>query len=264
MLQAHTYRYTLGLKTDAARVKHTVSVARRVAGGEDDRRRIALAVGSGDRCHSLSVELYTRHTAAEMHLAAVGDDSLPYRLDDDGQAVGADVGVGIDEHRVIGSVGVEYLQHLVDRATLYTACIELAVGVSACSTLSETIIGVGVDHARAAQLGLVASTRVDVLAALQHNRLQPQLNQLQGGEEPRRTCSYHRHRSRSAHVGIAYRVVAAGVSVDRKIDTHRAAARVDGAASYVGVQYVGLGHANLPGDSAGQQRRHGGLLRSEP
>ena len=60
-------------------------------------------------------------------MTAATDDGLAHGADNAGEAVGADVGMGVDEDVARGAVLVENVEDFVDGAALFAARVELAV-----------------------------------------------------------------------------------------------------------------------------------------
>ena len=87
------------------------------------------------------------------------------------------------------------MQHLADVSALGRAGIELSVTERPGASFSVTIVRIRVYDAFQGQLGHIHLAAFHILSALQHNGLQSQLEQLQGGEHPGRAGTNHQHRS---------------------------------------------------------------------
>ena len=110
-----------------------------------------------------------------MYLAARGEDGFAHGLDYGRQAVGADVGMCVDQDVVLCPVPVEDAQYLVDGSAFLAAGIQLAVGVSPGTAFAEAIVRVGVDDAFAVDCRHVAAAAVNILASLENYRFEAQL-----------------------------------------------------------------------------------------
>ncbi len=123
MFKADAYGYTFGLHGDVAFEQHAVDIAGRMACGQYDGTSVFAAVGRNHTFDAIAVTVHDKvgDAASEPNLAAVVNDCLAHGLDDYGQPVGAYMWMRVDKDVVAGTVGVEYLEHLIDGAAFCAA-----------------------------------------------------------------------------------------------------------------------------------------------
>ena len=71
---------------------------------------------------------------------------------------------------------MENIQNLVDRTSFLAPGVQFSIGIGTCPTLSETIVRIRVDNAKAGDVGTVLATAVDILASLHNDRPDSQLD----------------------------------------------------------------------------------------
>ncbi len=176
-----------------------------------------------------------------MNFSTRGEDGLAHGLDDFGQAVGSDMGVGVNEDFVLRAVLVEYSKHFIDRAALFAAGVQFSVGIGSRSAFAEAIVGIGVNDALPVYRHHVAASAVDILAALEPNGFESRLDQLQCREESGRTCTDNNDLSGRRNVGVfngcgaqcCSSVFRVDMQAHAEVNHHFALAGVDGAAQDV-------------------------------
>ena len=205
MFQAHAHGDAFGLDGDVLVVKIAVHVAGGMACGQNDGSGDLLSAGGAHTANGAAFHEQGVHACLEAHLPARVENLCAHGLDDTGQTVGADVGMGIAEDVGGGAVLTEDAENLFHVAALLGARIEFSVRIGSCSALAERVVAFGVYDVLAGDAGNVLAARVYVLAAFEHNGAQAQLDEAQGGEEAARSGAYHHYLRAARHVGIAHR-----------------------------------------------------------
>ena len=252
MLHADSQREGFGFELPAVAVKELVDVARRMACGQQHGTPfVGVAACAAHAFHAAgqAVEEEPRHPLAEMHLAAVALDGGADVGDDAAQAVGADMGVGVDHYIGVGAVFDEFAHYCSDVAALGGAGVELAVAVGAGAAFAETPVAVAIDAAAANHLCDVLAALVDTFAAFHDDGLEPQFEGAQRRKQTCRAGTDDDHRAAVATVAIGRMVVGRGVAFAGKVHIGLAAvahtaARVEAAAHYLDVAYLFGGNAN--------------------
>ena len=204
-----------------------------------------------------------------MHLAAAADNRVAHRLDDLRQAVGADVRMGVGQDVGRGAVLTEHAQDLVRVAAFLRAGIELAVGVGPCPTLAEAVVALGVDQLRARDLRQVLLALVHVLATLQHDGPETQLDQAQSRKQAARAGPDDDDLRTVADVvivdGLEDIVLRLLADIDAyfQVDKDGALAGVDGALQDAHALDLPVGYALLVGNKAAQAVSIGCHLRQD-
>ena len=114
--------------------------------GEYDRA-LKLCAVSGAHSHyptTISGEEKRIDSGLEMHFPSGCFDLFAHSLDDAGQAIGADVGMGIGEDVSGGSVLAEDAEDALHVATFFGTRIEFAVRESSGSAFSKGVIALAV------------------------------------------------------------------------------------------------------------------------
>ena len=147
-----------------------------MADGQDDRTLVGLAaLGDHPGDSAITGVLQGNHLALEMELPSVVLDGGTDFLDDAGQPVAADMGMGLVKDRRIRPMLAELGKHLGDVPALVASREELAVAESASPALAEPIVRVGIDDTAPTHLGDVQFALLDTLAPLDDHRLQADL-----------------------------------------------------------------------------------------
>ena len=115
------------------------------------------------------------------------------------------------------------LERLVVVAALLAAREELAVGEGSRAALAEGVVRIGVDRSVAVNLCDVALAGRDVAPAFENHRLQPQLDEVQRGEEAGRARAYDKHLRTAGHRGVVEvhgcgQRLAVDVDLERQVD----------------------------------------------
>ncbi len=268
VLDAHAHCEGLGFETHAAAVERVVDILGRVARGEHHGRALDRIAVRRHAAQTPALDLEARDLASEAYLSARGGDGAADVAYDARQTVGADMGMRLEEDLGRRAVEHERLQRLVVVAAFLAAREQFAVGEGARATLAERIVRVGVDVQIAVYEGYVLLAGQDLLAAFEQDGLEPQFDESQRGEEPRGARADHDHLGRAAHVGIVEvhgRRLRLAVDEDlqREVDLHGAASRVDGPLQYARQGHVVTFDAQRAGSERRVEFRIGGLLRRE-
>ncbi len=272
MLQTHSHGNAFGLQGNATVQKHGIDVSRRMPRGENHRSLHLGAVGTGHSCATLAVGDKSGNTCSETNLSAAALYGAADGLDNTRQAVGAYVRMGVDKYFPLRAVGMENAQNLLYRSALVASGIEFAVAVGSGSTLSEAVVGIGVDSAGAVHSHKVGSPAVDVLSPLQHDRPYAAFNKFQSREKACRTGAHDYSRRRIGDIGPLRRsVFGIGRDIDGidvrshfQIHHHTALAGVDGAAENIGTHHPCGGYMEGGGGSGGHRCRGGGITGGKP
>ena len=96
----------------------------------------------------------------------------------------------------------EYVQDFVYVSPFFTAGIELAVRIGACTAFSETVIGFRVDGLFSSYQGKVFLAVAYILSALHDDGAQAQLYQTQGGKQSAGTGSHNDNLRLVRHIVI--------------------------------------------------------------
>ena len=174
-----------------------------MAGGEDDGASVERVAVLGDGARDgLIADHEPCDPRVEADLAAGMADGFADVGDDLGQPVGADVGVRLIKDCVGGAVKMEELQGPAVVAALFRSRVELAVGKGARAALAEAVVGVRVERMFAMDQGDVALAAADILAALEHDRLESAFDQTQGREKSGRPRADDENRLFVRDVGV--------------------------------------------------------------
>ena len=113
-----------------------------------------------------------RHFRTEADLPAHAFDHAAQIPDGSGQAVGADMGLGLPENFLRGTALDKGFQHKAD-ARILDAGIELAVREGTCTAFPELDIALGHEHAVLPESRHMRLAFLDRAAAFEHNGTQP-------------------------------------------------------------------------------------------
>ena len=126
---------------DVASVKEGVDVARAVASGKNDGIGFeGSAIGTGDGAGVVLIDMNVGNFGEEMDFAAVVNDGVAQGLDDVGEEIRSDVGVGIGEDFFWCAVGDENLVDGMDRTAFGSAGVEFAIGEGASAAFAEAVV----------------------------------------------------------------------------------------------------------------------------
>jgi len=122
--------------------------------------------------------------ALKVHLATGFHYAVAHGTDDVWEQVGTDVGMGVDEDVLRGSVGDQCTVYFRHRSSLFGPRVEFTVRKGAGPAFSKTIIGI-FDHSALTEDGCeIKSTRRNILATFDHDRLHAAFNAAQSGKQP--------------------------------------------------------------------------------
>ena len=200
VLQSHAHGNALRLNLNLCFSQISVNVSGRVTCGKNNRTPV-LFVGYAAN-NSLSTKNQLCHLRLKMHFATTADDGVSHRLNYLWQSVGSYMWMRIGQNSRRGSMLTEHIQNFVRVATFLAACVQLAVRVSTCSTLTKAVIALSIHFLRFRDQRQVLLSLMHVLAPLQHDGAQSQFYQTQGSKQAARTSSHHDHLRLSLHVGI--------------------------------------------------------------
>ena len=268
MLDAHPHSEGFGLDAHATAVEQFVNIARRMACGEHHGGAFDQAVAAPHAADAALFDLQVRDAAFEAEHAARIDDRLPDVLHDARQTVGADMRMRLVEYFGRRAVEHERLQRLVIVAALLAAREELAIGEGPGPALAESVVRIGIDGTVAVDLRDVALAGRNIAAALQNHGPQPQFDQPQGGEQPRRPRAHDHHLRTTLDRGIVemHRSglrLAVGIDLQREIHLHLPLTGVDRPFHDPHRRDVRVADAHATGCLRGVELRIGGLLGCE-
>ena len=107
----------------------------------------------------------------------MAEDGFAHVLDDAGQFICTNVGMGIGEDAGAGAMLTEDAENLLSVAALLAAGVEFAVGVCACAALAKGVVALGVDALFGSDAGQVLLAVAHVLATLHHDGAQAQFDE---------------------------------------------------------------------------------------
>ena len=110
----------------------------------------------------------------------------------------------------------EHIKYLLYVAAFLRACVQFAVRVGTCSTLSKAIIAFGVHALCLANIGKVDLTFAHILATLKHNRAQPQLDKSQRGKQSTWSLAHNNNGRLRAYVAILSLYIQIGTASGRE------------------------------------------------
>ena len=179
------------LEADATGLKNPVDIAGRVAGREDDRPSLEQAPISCNHTVDTTVgQDEIHHPAPEVDLPSRLPDALPQGADHVGQEVGADVRMRVDEDAFRSAMGDQGPVDLRHRPALGRPGVEFSIRESAGPALPETVVGVLDNLASPEDRAQVEAAARDILAPLEHDRLQTRLEAAQRRKKAGRTASH--------------------------------------------------------------------------
>ena len=202
MLQAHAYGKSLGLHLYVFVMKIAIDIACRMTRGKDYRRGKELALATTYATHLVVLYNERSHLRLEMHLATTREDGLAHVLDDTGQAIGADVGMYINEDVGVGTVLNEDTQDLVAIAALLASGVEFAIAVCPGTSLAKGVVALGIHTLLGTYACKVLLALAHILAPLHHDGTKAKFYQAQGGKQSARTCTHNDDGFRLADIGI--------------------------------------------------------------
>ena len=158
VLKSHANRQPLCLDLDATLGEIAIDIARTMTCGKDDgptERELLAALNtlSLNAHDGVALKEETGHASEMMHLTATSQYRVAHVLDDTGQAVGANMRMGIAENIHRSPMLAEDIQNFFYITALLTACVEFAVGICSCPTLAITIVALGIHLLRLGNLG---------------------------------------------------------------------------------------------------------------
>ena len=210
MLQTHANGNTLGLHLYATVSQIAVDITGRMTCSQDDRSeknlmrevrgltRLCLHTNNG-----VALQKQTRHLCFEMHLSTTINNGIAHCLYDARQFICSNMRMGISQNTGRGSMLAEHVEYLLRRATLLTAGVQLAVRISSCPTLSETIVAVGIHLMGFGDKRQILLAFVNILATFQHNGTQAQFNEPQGRKQTTWASPDNNNLGSIRHVWIA-------------------------------------------------------------
>jgi hypothetical protein len=118
-----------------------------------------------------------------MHVTTAGEDVVADTLDDEWQAVAADVRMCVDEDVGRGAEVTEGTEDGLDGAAFVGAGVELAVGKSTGAAFTEGIVGIGIDVTLPSNEGKVALAVMHIPAALNEDWAYTGFDEAECGEK---------------------------------------------------------------------------------
>ena len=187
MLDPDAHREVLARHRDAAREEHVHRVARRVAEREDrDVRRDLLAgLELQARQRAVAPREEVRDLRAVAQRRSVLEKMLPHVSQDDDEAVGADVGLGVHEDRIRRAEAMERLEDDLDLVVSLPAR-ELAVRERPRAALAELHVRLGVEDPRRPELHDLPVAVFRRVAALEDRDRDASVHESERREEARR------------------------------------------------------------------------------
>ena len=197
MLDAKSHREGLGLEQDFFLRQKPVHITRRMPCRKD--HRIAgnfLARGSHHTVDFFLLEKKIDDLRFKAHLATRRNDRCPHRLDHIRQKVRSDVRMRIGQHALGRAVCDKDFIDLRHRPALGRARVQLAIRKCASTAFAEAIVRF-FDHPSFTQdRSQIKTPRTRVLATLENDRPQAQLETSQRGKHARRTAADNHHHPR--------------------------------------------------------------------
>ena len=196
MLHPHSEGKAFGFQEPALRGKHLIYIAGGMPRSKYDRRsgvahavRRAYFEGSGR-----TVDPY--HPGLEVILPSVGEDTVADGFHHRRQPVRTYMRVSVGEDVLRSPEADQLGQHFPYIPPLGRACVEFTVREGSRSPFAVAVVGFGIHDAAAGELRHVIFAGMHILPPFQYHRLEPQHQQLEGGEHSGRArpC-YHDRRS---------------------------------------------------------------------
>ena len=166
--------------------------------GQDNRTTIGLLgtrlqVDSLDTYHLVAFDDEGGHLGLEMHLATTVKDGVTHVFYHTRQFVGSYMRMGISQDIGVGSMLAEDIQNLVHTAAFLAAGIQFSIAVGTCSTLTKTVVALGIHLLGLGNIGEVLLALAHVLAPFEHHRTIAQLDESQGSKKTARSLAHHDH-----------------------------------------------------------------------
>ena len=192
-----------------------IDVARGMPRGEDDRTLKLCAVGCAHSHYPTAISGKEEgiDSSLEMHFPSGCFDLFAHSLDDAGQAVGADVGMGIGEDIGGGSVLAEDAEDALDVATLFGTRIEFSVRESSGSAFSKGVVALTVYDVIARDGCEVFFSCINIASALEDDGAYAEFYESECCEESSGACSYNDGLRGVGDVGIVDGIVGQGGGV---------------------------------------------------
>lgn len=169
MFQSHADGNPFGFQLYTVGIQPAVHVSGRMSRSQDNGTEKGLSGLGFNSLHFLSFNQESFHTGLEVYFSAAGQDGVSHILDDPWQFVGSDVRVCIRQDGRTGSVLAEHIQDFFYAAPLLAAGVEFPVGVSACSSFAEAVVGFGIYFMFPADTGQVFFSLTYILSAFYHD-----------------------------------------------------------------------------------------------
>ena len=204
-----------------------------MACGKDDGSQERLSIGTLDATDCIALNEKGGHTGLEMDFTTALQDGLAHVLDDARQAVGSDMGVGIDQNIGVGTMLHEDTKDLLAVATFLAAGVELAVAIGSGSPFPKGVVALGIHALVGTDAGNVLLALVDISPTLYHNGAIPQFDEAEGCEKSTGTGTYHHHRGAVADIVICdgddgtFLGLLVDENTDGKVDENRTMASID-------------------------------------
>ena len=125
-----------------------------------------------DTDHTITHDNKLGHLGLKVNLASRTENGVTHILNDSRQLISTNMRMSVSQDIRRGTMLAEYIENLLYRATLLTACIELAIRIGTCSTLAKAVIALCINLLCLCDLGQILLTFMDILTTFQHNRTQ--------------------------------------------------------------------------------------------
>ena len=118
------------------------------------------------------------HTRPEAHFSPMLADGLAHLLDDFGKLVGTNMRMSVHQNIRARPKGYEQIHHALNVPTLLRTGVEFSVRIGSRPAFSKAVVAIRVDFMVDGDGLEVSAAALDILAALDDDRLDPQLNKL--------------------------------------------------------------------------------------
>ena len=136
---------------------------------------------------------HVHHLGVKQHGSPRALNGLPHGSHHGRQAVGADVGMGVNQDLGIGAVGHHPFEGLADVAALLASGVQFAVAVSPRPAFAKAVVGVGIHQVFPVQFGQIAPPRPHIFAPLHNNRANTLLHTFKRSIQPGGPCPHNHH-----------------------------------------------------------------------
>ena len=134
------------------------------------KRTARVGVLHGYTCYLVATKQKMGHLALETNFAPTSDNCVAHRLNHRWKAVGSDVGMSINKDGRGSAMLAKNIQNLLAVASFLAAGVKFAVRKRTGTALTETVVRLGINLLKPADLSDVFTAGMYVFSAFHHNR----------------------------------------------------------------------------------------------